>query len=308
MRSFIAAIFVLTVVFGLQPSTAGQRAPFASPPPGSGPTPMRPYGQSGGCSEEPVAFHRCAIEKMKTFNPPRTADGKPDFSGFWNRIVVRNMENIEEHPQTIDTSGGKSSIIDPADGKIPYQPWAAARRDEMFSTYVNPLALCTPLGSPKQAYGPGTFRVVQTPGYLFMLADFSHSYRIIPTDGRPHVSPAIHLYDGDSRGRWDGNTLVIDVTNQRDRQWLDAVGNFFSDSVHVVERFTMIDKDVLHYEATITDPNTYTRPWTMVSGWKRNNDQPLEIWENACWEGIQGELDNTFYGHKQYPGTAALPK
>ena len=308
MRSFISVIFVLAVVFALQQSAAGQRAPFASPLPGSGPTPMRPYGQSGGCSEEPAAFHRCAIEKMKTFNPPRAADGKPDFSGFWNRIVVRNMENIEEHPQTIDTSGGKSSIVDPADGKIPYQPWAAAKRDEMFSTYVNPLALCTPLGSPKQAYGPGTFRVVQTPRYLFMLADFAHGYRIIPTDGRPHVGAAIPLFDGDSRGRWDGNTLVIDVINQRDLQWLDAVGNFFSEDVHVVERFTMIDKDVLHYEATVTDPKTYTRPWTMVSGWKRNNDQPAEIWENACWEGIQGELDNTFYGHKQYPGAAALPK
>jgi hypothetical protein len=149
------------------------------------------------------------------------------------------MENIEEHPQTMDTSGGKSSIIDPADGRIPYQPWAAARRDEMFSTYVNPLALCTPLISPKQAYGPGTFRVVQTPGSVFMINDFAHTYRIIPTDGRAHVGANIKLYSGDSRGRWDGNTLVIDVANQRDRQWLDAVGNFFSENVHVVERFTL---------------------------------------------------------------------
>ena len=119
MRSLTAAAFALGLVVVLQQSTAGQRAPFASPLPGSGPTQMRPYGQSAGCSEEPTAFHRCALEKMKTFNPPRTADGKPDFSGFWNRIVVRNMENLEEHPQTMDTSGGRSSIIDPADGRIP---------------------------------------------------------------------------------------------------------------------------------------------------------------------------------------------
>jgi hypothetical protein len=102
--------------------------------------------------------------------------------------------------------------------------------------------------------------------------------------------------------------LVVDVTNQRDRQWLDAVGNFFSERVHVVERFTMIDKDVIHYEATITDPNVYTRPWTMVSGWRRSKDEPLEIWENACWEGIQENLEETLYGHKQYPGSAALPR
>src|SRR6187200_2124700 len=159
MRIRLALFAALGVTIVLQASLVGQRAPFATPAPGSGPTPMRPYAQSGGCCEEPVAFHRCAIEKMKIFSPPRTPDGKPDFSGFWNRIVVRNMENIEEHPQTMDTSGGKSAIIEPPDGRIPYQPWAAARRDEMFATYVNPMALCTPLVSPKQAYGPGTFRV-----------------------------------------------------------------------------------------------------------------------------------------------------
>jgi hypothetical protein len=86
------------------------------------------------------------------------------------------------------------------------------------------------------------------------------------------------------------------------------VGNFFSESVHVVERFTMIDKDVIHYEATVTDPTVYTRPWTMVSGWRRNNDKPLEIWENACWEGIQENLQETLFGHKQYQGSAALPR
>jgi hypothetical protein len=154
MRSLTAAAFALGLVFVVQQSTAGQRAPFASPLPGAGPTQMRPYGQSAGCSEEPTAFQRCAAEKMKTFNPPRTADGKPDLSGFWNRIVVRNMENLEEHPETMDTSGGRSAIIDPPDGKIPYQPWAAAKRDEMFSAYVNPMALCMPLDRRSRPTAP----------------------------------------------------------------------------------------------------------------------------------------------------------
>ena len=300
-RIFIAACLCI-IGAAANAHAQGERAPFASPRPGDPPPKMQPYRQSAGCSEEPLAFHRCAIEKMKTFNPLRAVDGHPDFSGIWQRIVIRNMENLEEHGETIDTSGGTSAIIDPADRRIPYQPWAAAKRDEMFSTYVNPLALCTPLGVPKQVYGPGSFRVVQTRDAVFMLNDFSHSYRIIPTDGRPHVSQSIRLFEGDSRGRWDGNTLVIDVTNQRDRQWLDAVGNFFSDAVHVVERWTFIDKDVIHYEATIDDPKVYTRPWTIVSGWKRNNEPPLEIWENACWEGIQGDLGHVTFGRKPYTG------
>ena len=116
--------------------------------------------------------------------------------------------------------------------------------------------------------------------------------------------PAIRLSGGDSRGRWEGNTLVIDVTNQRDKVWLDAVGNFFSEPVHVVERFTMIDPNVLHYEATINDPNVYTRPWTIVSGWRRNVEPPLEIWENACWEGIR----RTFQRHAHAPVLIREPR
>jgi hypothetical protein len=139
-----------------------------------------------------------------------------------------------------------------------------------------------------------------------MVNDYSHTYRVVPTDGRPHLGSGIALFEGDSRGRWEGNTLVVDVTNQKDQVWLDAVGNFFSDAVHVVQRFTLIDKDVIHVEATIDDPKVYTRPWTMVVGWRRSNDKPLEIWENACWEGVQGALEYEKASLKPYPG--AFPK
>jgi hypothetical protein len=266
---------------------------------------MRPYGEAGGCSEEPAAFHACALAKAETFTPPRTPHGTPDFQGFWGRIVARNMENIEEHPEGMDGSGGKSLIVDPPDGRVPYQAWAAAKRDEHFARYMNPVQLCFPDAPPKQAYGAGTYQILQTPGQVLFLADYSHTYRVIPTDARPHVDARVRLHMGDSRGRWDGNTLVVDVTNQKDRSWLDHVGNFYSDGVHVVERWTMIHADVIHYQATIDDPRVYTRPWTMAFGWRRSTEPGFEMIENACWEGVQSGLERLHRGLDRYPGAFA---
>ena len=108
-----------------------------------------------------------------------------------------------------------------------------------------------------------------------MLFERAHAYRIIPTDGRPHVGENITLWQGDSRGRWDGTTLVVDVTNQNAKPWLDQAGNFYSDAARVVERFTMIDRDTIHYQATIEDPNVYTRPWTIAFPIRRIPDDEV---------------------------------
>ena len=291
---------------GLPVPAAGQSPAFETAT-GPGPTPMRPYGESGGCSEEPAQFHRCAMAKAKGFNPPRTPDGKPDFRGYWNRIGIRNLENIEEHAESFDGSGGKSAIVDPANGRVPYQPWAAEKRRTNYSIYHNPHALCLPTGSPKVGYSGGVNRILQTPGSLVFLADYAHVYRVVPTDDRPHVGPALRLFMGDSRGRWEGNTLVIDVTNLDDRTWLDAIGNFYSNAVHVVERWTMFHADVIHVEATIDDPKVYTRPWTIAFGLRRYTEPGYEMWENACVEGIAEGLRLTNVGLKPYPGVT-VPK
>jgi hypothetical protein len=289
--------FQVSVVFALLLGVpaAGQA------PSSEGPMRMRPYGQLAGCSEEPAQFHACATEKAKSFDPPRTPDGQPDFRGYWQRARVTS-DNIEAHPEVVGDPGGTSLVIDPPDRKIPYQPWAAARRRENAAHYIAPQALCFQPGSPRQAYAPGGYQILQTRGYLVFLLDFAHSFRTIHMDGRPHVARDIRLAMGDSRGRWEGNTLVVDSRNFTGKAWFDNEGNFASDGVHVVERWTLIGRDAIHYQATVEDPAVYTRPWTIAFGIRRNMDPEYEIYESACYEGNRGELPGASVGLKPYLG------
>jgi len=243
------------------------------------------YGELAGCSDEPQQFHQCARTKAKEFNPPRTPDGKPDFRGHWSRAGVFGTDNIEEHGPGLGDPGGKSLVVDPADGRIPYQPWAAAAKAGYEDTHMDPAALCYLPGSPKQLYTAGVNQILQTPDSVIFLNDYTHAYRVIPTDVRPRLGSHVRFFMGTSRGRWEGNTLVVDVTNQNAKTWFDHVGNFFSDAAHVVERWTMIGPDAIHFEARIDDPKVYTRPWTMAFGLRRNADPAFEMWENACHEG-----------------------
>jgi hypothetical protein len=301
--SVLTAAAAVIVLFGLSASIIGQApVPFRTPPPGSPPAKIRPYSEFAGCPEEPAQFHRCAQEKVKTFVPPRTPDGKPDFQGYWNRIGIRNLENIEEHPESLDGSGGRSSIVDPADGRIPYQPWAAAKRDAHFDKYLDSGQYCLPDGAPRFLWGATKF-IVQTAGYVFMLNDYADTYRIIPTDGRPRIGQKIRLWQGDLRVRWEGNTLVIEPTNRWAETTLDHIGNFITPDAKIVERLTMIDKDVIYVTATIEDGKVFTRPWTVAFGWRRNPNPEYESWEQGCWEGVYNtSLKYTDEGRKRSHG------
>lgn len=289
VRLMLAGALVL--VTGVMAAGQGQ---------GAAPLKMRPYGMLAGCSEEPAKFHACALEKAKTFNPPRTADGKPDFSGVWARARVTS-DSILENAQNFDRPGGVSMVVDPPDGRIPYRAWAALRQKENLEHYIAPKAMCLPTAPPLQAYSPGPYHIFMEPDRLVFLHDFSHAYRTIYTDGRPHVGSNVKLIMGDSRARWEGNTLVIDVTNLSGKVWFDNEGNFYSGEAHIVERWTMIDPDAMHYEMTIEDPKVYTRPWKMAFGIRRNKD-PEELWEVACHEGNRGQYPGESSGLKPYFG------
>lgn len=188
------------------------------------------------------------------------------------------------------TSNNPSRIVDPPDGHIPYQPWAAALQQEIEAVYENPTrpehidtqTRCLGPGVPRLYYFP-RFRILQPAGSVVFVWDQYHTYRVIPLDGRPHVGANIKLWSGDGRGHWEGNTLVVDTTNLNAKSRLDVVGDFFSDEAHILERFVFIDGATMHYEATITDPTVFTRPWTMRVVQRRGQDE--EFWEWACHEG-----------------------
>jgi hypothetical protein len=238
---------------------------------------------AGGCPlADPVKFHACAVEKMKTFTPPKTPDGVPHIEGYWDRAYT--SQDIEEHgADGLNTQAGPSIVIDTPDKKIPYQPWAMALKKDMVARYISPLASCLPPGVPRYVVAPGAHRILQSPGYVLHLLEFAHTYRVIPTTAKPHVGSGIRLYLGDSRGRWEGNTLVVDVTNANGQAWIDNAGNFYSDALHVVERYTPVSAYHLMYEATIEDPKVFTRPWQMRMTLYRRVEPDAEVLEYECY-------------------------
>lgn len=252
---------------------------------------------AGGCPGEPVPFYRCAMEKAKTFSPPRTAFGHPDLQGYWSH--GRQNFDLETHPETYDMRAETTAIVDPADGKIPYQPWAAAKRDDLRAhrtdppslEYLNPNSQCFLRGAVPQIYPPFPLQIVQTPTHVVILQEQNHAFEIVPIDGRPHVGPDLKLWMGDSRGHWDGNTLVVETINliarkvAAGRNWLDQNGDFYTDKVVQVQRFIPVDADTLIYEATITDPTVFTQPWKLAMPLRRQKDKDFELLEFACHEG-----------------------
>ena len=239
----------------------------------------------------------------KNWAPPRTADGQPDIQGFWanqgRRLATYNIEEGADERHVLfsgNQTDHRSLVVDPADGKIPYQPWARAKRQEIFDNhteitkweYVDPHTRCFLSGVPRMFY-QGTVEIVQTPGYVFFLQEFNHGSRVVPIDGRPHIGENIKLFMGDSRGHWDGNTLVVDVTNNNDRTWFDMVGDFHSDALRISERFTPVGPDTIRYEATFEDPKVYTRPFTIVLTFGRvvrgEDAKKYQLLEEACLEG-----------------------
>jgi hypothetical protein len=213
------------------------------------------------------------------YTGPRTADGKPNLNGIWQVLGTAHWD-LEPHSAQEGVPAGQGVV---EGGEIPYQPWAAAKKKENYENRMtlDPLHKCFLPGVPRITYVPFPFQIAQTPKHVVITYEYAHAVRIIYTDGSPHPGP-LDFWMGDSRGRWEGDTLVVDVTHFNDRTWFDMAGNFHSDTLHVVERYTPISPDHITYEVTIEDPKVFTRPWKMGMSLYRRVEKDLQLLDYDC--------------------------
>jgi hypothetical protein len=192
-----------------------------------------------------------------------------------------------------------SLVVDPPDGRVPLTRAAEAKRDYNHAhesdsyVYMSVWDRCITRGVPGGMFPAGynnAYQIIQVPGQVLIVSEMIHNARVIPVDGSPHLPADVRLWDGDSRGHWEGNTLVVDTTNFNDKGWIAtsaATGRVKgipqTEALHVVERFTRTDADTLNYEVTIEDSNMYTKPWKVAIPLAR--DDTYQMYEYACHEG-----------------------
>ncbi len=191
---------------------------------------------------------------------PRLADGKPDLGngkGSWNPRIIENIAGVGPG------APGRNPVENIID--VPFQPWAQQLYDKRLADLQkdDPEARCLPPGIPRLYQTPFPFQIFQLPDrVLFVFEGGAHSWRVVYTDGRPHLKDPNPSYLGDSIGHWEGDTLTVDTIGFNDRTWLDQDGHPHTEALHTVERFMRVDQETLHYQVTIEDRRAYTKAWT----------------------------------------------
>ncbi len=211
----------------------------------------------------------------------QSTGGKPDFSGVWQAVNTAAWD-LQDHSGALGVPPGIGVV---EGNEIPYQPAAAAKKKDNFmhrATADPTEANCYLPGVPRVTYMPFPFEIVQTPKQIAIRYEFAHAVRNIPIDGSGHPDGLPDTWMGDSRGHWEGNTLVVDVQDFNDETWFDHVGNFHSDALHVVERYTLAGADHIQYEATIEDPKVFTKPWKISMPLYRRVENNPRVLEYEC--------------------------
>jgi len=220
---------------------------------------------------------------------PRGPDGRPDVSGIWQvmnsaawNIQDQNAEPGPHSAPWIGIPAGRGVV----DGnEVPYQAWARAKKDENYKNRrsLDPEVNCYLPGVPRITYMGLPFQIVQTPTYIGMLYEYVHTVRHVYLDGSAHPPGPIEWWMGDSRGRWDGDTLVVSVRHFNADTWFDRAGNFHSEEMQLTERYSFFDRDTLRYEVTVEDPKVFTRPWKMSMLLYRRKEANVQLLEHPCY-------------------------
>lgn len=224
---------------------------------------------------------------------PRTSDGTPDLTGVWQ--AGNNQRGTWDEANGGLGVGGtgrdpsKPAVQSSTDRQAgaeaaPYQPWAAKKVLEAFNRrgIDDPTGLCLPPGVPRASMlGLYPQQIVQTPQQIVILYEYMNAFRIIPLNAT-HPDDVLPSYMGNSVGRWEGDTLVVDVIGFNDKTWLAGAGTFHTEALHVTERFTRVDNDQINYDVTVEDPNVLTKPWILHSTMMLRAGTRLE--ENICAE------------------------
>lgn len=236
----------------------------------------------------------------ENFSPPRTADGSPDFNGIWQAMGSANW-NIEPHaadfpplPQLGAWGAVPAGLGIVVGGEIPYTAEARAQQQENKANWLenDPYVKCYMPGVPRANYTPFPFQIVQSPDHIVMAYEFASASRIVYMN-RPDYEAPVLSWMGHSLGRMEGESLVIEVTDQMPDTWFDHAGNHHTDALRVTERYTHIGPDTLMYEATLEDPGVYTRPWTVRFPLYRRLDENMQLLEFKCVE----YAEEMIYGH-----------
>jgi len=241
------------------------------------------------------------------YRAPRTADGKPDLNGIWQANSEANYD-LEAHmarpalalragpygpvPAAAVLALGAVGAVPPGlgvveGGSIPYKPEAAAKKKDNQDHWLerDPEIKCYLPGVPRATYMPQPFQILQSQSALFIAYQYAGAVRNIYL--KNPGPPPVDSWMGQSSARWEGETLVVDATGFNDSTWFDRAGNFHSDQLHVVERYTRTSPDVISYEATIEDPQTFTRPWKISLPLYRRVEKNAQLMDFKCVEFVE---------------------
>jgi hypothetical protein len=276
------------------------------------------YGKKGyAIALSMMAASVCCVTPLPAADasPTGRIAGKPDLSGIWeaNNTANWDLQTHESRPLVAQQGLTPGSVVLAApvvglgsigwvpagqgivegDGEIPYKPWAAARRKENQANWMDrdPEIKCFQPGVPRAMYMPHPFQIIQSSTKIMMVFEFANSERTIhlnKMEDYPNVA-----YMGYSVGHWEGDTLVVDVSDFTDATWFDRSGDFHSDQLHVTERYTPIGTNAIQYEATIEDPQVFTKPWKISMPLYRRLEKNAQLMEFRCVPMVE----ETLYGH-----------